>query len=305
MTANEDLIKELVILIFCLRHAYKDISIRFISTESHDIYYIANPVLFLPYISQLIQGHPSSSYATVVLVNIDLIVTFEILNSLSKIIDDIKNRIDNSQTNGNASTIMSKYQEIGNPLTSENTSLESIRMRLHIINDCSLESKKTIFSAKMVALQQVLRFLSLRHRASFSASSNPEIILNDTTATLNLLALLKDDTPQPVFDFVHLEDDSMSIHQKIPLGWDTIHKILLVAKSAPYLSPGSCFREQEELEELEKYFLEANNAPPQGSLLTAKLASYNLVELERNKQINEDPPVCTTYRDVLTKLENC
>lgn len=301
MTASkEDLNKDLEILIFCLTRSYENISIRYTSTHSHDIYYVANPKLFLRYISELLRRHAATSHITVVIINIDLTVTLEMLDFVSAM---LKERREFSEAGEIASTPLANYQEPrDSPRLGDNSS-SKYEFRLHIVNDCSFESKKSIFSAKQVALQQLLRFLSIRHEATFVASSKLKYIIKDSSATLKFLALLKDETAQPVFDFFRDESDSVSIHQKIPLGWDTIHKILLVAKSAPHLSAESCFQEEKDLESLETALL-GSSCEPSESGLTAKLASYNLVELEPKKLINERPPTSTTYRDVLQQLKN-
>lgn len=302
---KEDLHKELAITIFCLQRPYKGNLIRYVSTESHDIYYIANPSLFLLYISRLLQRHTSNSQqVTVVLVNIDLTVTLKMFNFISNSLDHSKSS-ENVQTSENMDKMKSEVQMLGELSKSRDTFLKISGVRLHVINDCSFENQKSIFSAKMVALQQILRFLCLRHGASFSASSNLEHILNDPSSALNLFALLGDETAQPVFDFIDDKNDSVSVHQKIPLGWDTVHKILLVAKSAPHLSPGTCFREEVELEEFENALLELYTSFPENGQLIAKLSSYNLIEHENNNTLQVSPPTVTTYKDILNQLKNC
>lgn len=93
-----------------------------------------------------------------------------------------------------------------------------------------------------VATEQVLRFLALKYNATYKCVSG------DITAD-NVQLLLETETG-PIFDAGGTKADKMRVHQTVPRGWDTWHRIEMLAKALP---PGPKLYEPE-LKELEQVY---------------------------------------------------
>lgn len=282
--------KQLTIVLFCMKNAYKYLSVRYKSTESNDIYCFGRPSLFLPYIRLLSEKHRPET-TTIVIVNGKLEITLDILKGISEIIVSDQSHHEMTVPGLSSSATTAQNYQISRPKP----------YGLIIINDCSFETNQSVLSPKSICLQQVLRLIALNHGAAFASMSNI-LKLNEGIEFLETLNTIACGLPQPVLDFVKGTPKSPQIHQQIPTDWDSYSKILLIAKAAPHIEPKSCLHEESDLKKLRSLYCSWLDCTDNDSLHSF-LRFYDLLDQKDDisPPTNQRQPM--TFGEILNLVE--
>lgn len=250
----------------------------------------------------LLQSCPN---ATIVLVNKDLSVTFDTLKFLretstalmkSKLFDlyiDQYKRFSPSISHAPLNYKPNIPQGHGDT---------QLGYECYLSMDCSEESESSIISAKCVALQQILRLAALKHGAAFASISGLLCLIEDPSQVLHLLSSIGKDSLQPVLDLDGSSAGSFYVHQRIPLGWDSYSKILLVAKSLPHLPVDFCLREDVQIEEINDLYANWLETSETEEKFFTKLRGLNLMEPKTLTTPLEKPEIIT-FVDIIKSIK--
>lgn len=296
--------KQLLIVAICLKTSYESISIRYLTTDSHDIYIFARISLFQPYIMLLLQSCPT---ARIILINIDLHVTLDTLKFLSQASTDImkertKDRFIEQYRRFLLNLSNAPAPVDYTPRIPQGYGDKQLGYECYLIMDCSSETESSIISAKSVALQQALRYTALKHGIAFASISGLQHLLEAPDQIVDLPSGMLEEPPQPVLDLEDSASDAFKVHQRIPLGWDTYSKIMLVAKSLPHLPAGSCLREDVQIEEYDDLYTEWFDAIGPGENFYAQLRKLNQVE-PKIDTIPISKPAMKTFTDIIQSIK--
>lgn len=307
--------KYLLLVLICLNHIYDSTSIRYMSTETHDIHVFSHISLFLPYVQLLLKARNLDSTVTVVLIHKDLTVTLENLKLLSSIgpsenpeVTITRSSTDHTSSGGSKSPIGDNNTPSKTPIMKE-IGDGRLDFALFLINDCSSETKTSILSPKSVLLQQLLRFFAIKHEAAFASVSGLESVLRDPESLVEFLSGIFEGSEQPVLDFASLMDSTepgtLAVHQQIPPSWDSYSKILLVAKSLPHLPLGSCLREDGQLDELNDLYNHWLSSPePETEDFNSFMQKLGVAKSKKDNLPPQQELKPLTFNDIVRMIKN-
>ncbi|KAM9929930.1 hypothetical protein OXX59_000876 [Metschnikowia pulcherrima] len=269
--------REYTVIIICSAQTAYDTSIRYVSEGSHDIYVISRVYSFFTYLEKLVEQMTNVPKARLILVNHNMNVLVDVLRlitrksptELTKLQRDkyIMSYKENMlKSSGTASDLGSDFHVT---LPSGHADVTS-GFDLAIIQDCAEIDDINHISEKNVFTQQALRFMALKHGARFAAVSGFQDLIQNAVTMISLTNRLFQNSHGTTLVVYKAEGipftEIASIHQYIPVGWDSWSKVILVAKSIPQFSKYKKLLTMDvHLEELndayDEYFRASTQAP--------------------------------------------
>lgn len=283
--------KAKIILLSCLENEIGNTTVEFASTGNEEIYVVSRIPLFKSYVKTLLS---TSAQATVVLVYEEMDVLLELLSLIHNIYI----------SKGGPASEQQHFEQVSTNLSSANKGAEYPLGFNVLILKRTNEDKRNHLSASEMALQQTLRFIAMKHGATYAAISEEENRTADEYGFLvNNLLSARATSQLYVYDAVGVNlMPGTTLHQLIPNGWDSWKKIALLSKSIPRETTGLLLETDEDFTSLnEAYnaiFLRTDSC---GDSLKAILQSRGLLPLRKVKASLEDPLL--TYSDIIAVLE--
>lgn len=232
---SEQMNRETVLFVSCSHTLTYSQTIKYVSDSTRDYYFISRVPAFRQYIGDL-AGR--SSRTVVVLLYNDISLLVEVLSVLSQGSTGAKIKISRDSYADTTKIEVSEASDVPSHYKSE---LHSGQADLPLGFDVvllldSTEVGNDHLSESNVVLQQILRFVALKHGASFGAISGLQEVFSNPFLINGVLAALLELNLR-IYDpeGVHTLED-IRCHQLVPLGWDSWNKIELLGKSIPRTS---------------------------------------------------------------------
>lgn len=264
---------------------------------------MAHLSLFQLRIKLLLEKKTYSSVPTIVVVNRDILVTIRNLKFLTQ---NVLNNNSGKRSKDSTRDISLSDSLLDSKLINVGSKQEQCNANLIVVNDLSSQSEHSIVSASQIALQQLLRFLAMYHNGAYASIFGLRQLVSDPMKIAKFIATVTGPENQPILEFDDPEEDSFELYQNLSSGWDTLTKILLAARSVPYLPEGSCFTEELEIDELKTVYtrwLETSSI--QDESMYTQLRKYGLLkddEIPSNSEIA--PPVPITFQKFVESLKS-
>ncbi|WPK26839.1 hypothetical protein PUMCH_004201 [Australozyma saopauloensis] len=295
--------KQLVLVMICLNQIYDGLAIRLLNTETQEIHVMANLSLFQLRIKLLLEKKTYSGVPTIIVVNRDILVTIRNLKFLTQ---NVLKNISGKRSEDSTRDISLSDSLLDSKQINASSKTEQCNANLIVVNDLSSQSEHSIVSASQIALQQLLRFLAMYHNGAFASIFGLRQLVSDPLKIAKFTATVTGPENQPILEFDDPEEDSFELYQNLSSGWDTLTKILLVARSVPYLPEGSCLTEELEIDELKTVYtrwLETSSI--QDESMYTQLRKYGLLkddEIPSNSEIA--PPVPITFQKFVESFKS-
>lgn len=302
---------EVTLFIGSLQNQILSTSIRYLPSNSHDVYIIGRLPLFLTYIQSLLEAHASDT-VTVILIYDEINLLLEVLSLLRKTSSEkklaahkdrylthYKNEL--ARVSGNSAITKTEVK------VPQGHGDVPLGYNLSIVQLCDDLDQLDHLSESNVALQQLLRFIAMMHGGTYAAISGLEKIAKDGLA----LALLANDVVNNSVDpDMHIYDvggsswgHGISIHQLTPPGWDSWSKIELTAKSIPRSSDKRMLDSDDTFFRLHSAYIDyfAQFGQDEKEELATILATFLDI-----KAVSPPPkhPTLLTYDETVSRLHN-
>ncbi|CUM63912.1 uncharacterized protein PRCAT00001500001 [Priceomyces carsonii] len=241
----ERLDKETVIVF----EASSELAIKFSATDKCNIYVASNLELFGEYTKQVIEQSKNIIHAIVIFKNFKEF--FKVLSFLRKIGEEVngqKHQIDHIKpSNHPIQNEEAESEVIVSELPHEFDTIQPFK--LYVILDSAL-LKPDVLSDNSIAVQQYLRFFTLKHKGKMIASSKIDLIVNEP------MELIEQGTePKLIYDNSSSDSNAGSKYDiYIPEGWDSWKKIMLVAKSALYSGKRQILSSEDDFKKLDDIY---------------------------------------------------
>lgn len=264
---------------------------------------MANLSLFQLRIKLLLEKKTYSGVPTIIVVNRDILVTIRNLKFLTQ---NVLKNISGKRSEDSTRDISLSDSLLDSKQINASSKTEQCNANLIVVNDLSSQSEHSIVSASQIALQQLLRFLAMYHNGAFASIFGLRQLVSDPLKIAKFTATVTGPENQPILEFDDPEEDSFELYQNLSSGWDTLTKILLVARSVPYLPEGSCLTEELEIDELKTVYtrwLETSSI--QDESMYTQLRKYGLLkddEIPSNSEIA--PPVPITFQKFVESFKS-
>lgn len=294
--------KTKIIVLSCLESEIRDTTIKFVSNANEEIYIVARVPLFKSYVKTLLS---TSAEATIVLVYKEMDILLELLSLIQEA---------STQANDNATMSDTKqrsdHQNNQSLSLTKNTSAPSAKgadfplgFNVIILRSDGPENTNHISETEM-ALQQTLRFISMKHGATYAAISE------DGHRTAEEFGLLTKNLLDPQENLqLYVYDPAgvnfmpgTTLHQLIPNNWDSWKKMALLSKSIPRGTTGQMLETDEDFAVLnEAYNAFFSNTSSSRDSLTSILETRGLLSLRKVRAPLKDSFL--TYSDMIALLE--
>lgn len=281
--------KNRIIVLSCLENEIRDTTIKFASNANEEIYIVARIPLFKSYVRTLLGA---SAQATIVLVYEEMEILLELLLMIQEV------------QRAKVGVASGRNQYADQDKRKPSATAEFPLGFNVIILRSEKNDKPNHLTEPEMALQQTLRFISLKHGATYAAISeedhkNPD----DFGLLINNLLDLRDSSQLYVYDRAGLDfTPGTTLHQLIPHNWDSWKKIALLSKSIPRETSGKMLESDDDFsafnDAYEAYFSQAESSSDD---LMCILGDYGLVSAHGSKAETLDPLL--SYSDMIAVLE--
>lgn len=303
----------LVLIVHCTSTLAKTIKYNF--SDDLDLYVIYNLVVLNDYISKLLTGHKDGEIK-VVLVYYDLPDYLDAIRLL------LKNSSD-EQVKKHHNIYVELYKQQltllagstlprGSASTKYNVTLpqgqsdKTIGFRTFMVFNVSHLQPLDYILEGNCGIQQLLRFLALKHGAYFAAISGQLEEVEDPEKALLMLSTLQGELKKSNDEELQIFKsegspitDMLQLHQCLMLGWDLWSRIQLVAKLIPRTDESPLLENDVETEELNDLYDEFLESSDERFVEKAK----QLVGYEEEPQ-KPEPPKPLSYKEIVAKIEN-
>ncbi|KAK6456792.1 uncharacterized protein RJT20DRAFT_34425 [Scheffersomyces xylosifermentans] len=218
-------------------------AIDYSSSSKSEIYTITNSGAFLAYIKGLLKQRYTEVYVIVLFSHFkELVPLIRILRSVN--VEGAENYKQDFQKKPTAqNTSNSKPTDPDGHSADEECDLP-VPFQLFFILDSKILASDPI-STKSIALQQYLRFISVKHGASLVVAENTQDIIENPEDLIGL-----EMAAQPILELDNAAaTNGILVNQYIPRAWDSWSKIILIAKSVGFLSPGSMLATTQDIQD--------------------------------------------------------
>lgn len=294
------------LIVACLRQTVFSTPIKFAYSANHEVYFVSRVPDFRQYLQSVMQK-PHGAQTRVILINEDLGILIQMLHMIYRSGTESQ-RIDRKNA-----YLASYKQNIASVSDAARSAAFTVSLpqghadfcvpfETLVLQNCDSVSEANCFSRNTIFTQQALRYLALKHGATFGAVSGVASVLDYTPALESLISHVflppqdaKSHTFSPAGSLI--TNDAYS-HQLLRQGWDSWSRILLVAKSAPVSSTTGLLLTSDgmigELNDLYTDYIEAIH--PQAE---EKLLQYvGVVNPEKSAEM----PAAMTYQDFMALL---
>lgn len=216
-------------------------SANYYTTNDHEIYVIYNFVVYTKFIESVI-AKDNNKNVTVIAVYTNLQDLFRLTKILHRIGSDELKQTHQSQWIKRHHQFMSPQDYDSNatfnPELGPGHADKPLAMEVIFLFDDKTMGKDHL-SPTSISTQQILRFIALKHSASFVIISGLKSLASDEMA---IIALLQKTTGAGIEPMSIYEDEGLKVteivHIKtlIPMGWDTWTRIELLAKAGFHTS---------------------------------------------------------------------
>lgn len=298
--------RQTILVLSALKNLTYSTSIKYISDPTTDIYICSRIPLFRQYVADLLRKGPGR--VTVLLIHEQIDVLVELLATLSVESSEFQvEQTTQSYTNEYKKVLNGFHEAAPNfhyTLPPGQADLP-LGFEVFILRDTSEVAELHYLSEESVALQQILRFVALKHGAVYAAFSGISSVVNSCSGIRALISSLSEELSS---ENLHIYDShgvnvtgDLFLHQLIPLGWDSWSKIEVLAKTIPRSSSRPLISEREiaDLNDLyDKYFA--------GFADSAKLALHDylrgILEEPKKTEIGTEKRLLT-YQDMVQSIQ--
>lgn len=275
--------KSRIIVLSCLENEISDTTIKFASNAKEEVYIVARIPLFKSYVRTLLS---TSAQATVVLVYEKMDILLELLLTMREVSAD--------KSAGSAK----------HPTETSSTTVKlPLAFNVLLLRSHTKDNPGTLVESEM-ALQQILRFVSMNHGATYAAISEQDARNPDDYGLLvNRLMELRESSQMYAYDLAGMDFyPGATLHQLVPPHWDSWKKIALLSKSVPRNRADNMLASEEDFGSLDRaYGAYFSAAEDRGNELWALLGRYGLVSARNAVPDTHDPLL--TYSDLIARLE--
>lgn len=240
--------KDIIIIL----HQYTTLSINYLYTNDYDIYIISNLNIFDKYLRKKLSQNTRGKVTVITLLGDteEFIHAIAFLNSF----DNIDGRLQNKNQFAEEYTYYLKKMQYGEDISGYRLGDEEFNLppghcdiplpfELIVVLD-NIELNNDHLSLKSVFMQQILRFVSLKHGGTFVCTSNTQAIITSEKVLLNFLLQIGHQSTKTqriqvnnpeaiaIYESDHnLNDKNLRICLLSPKGWDSWNKIQILATS--------------------------------------------------------------------------
>lgn len=308
--------KHVLFVLGCLYKANVSTTVRFFSTATHDIYIISRLSLFREYFEdRLRQALEKKQEMSVIIVNDSPQILFEVMVSLNR--ETAPNELPKLREAYAADYKKQLLRAAGSTdLGISNFDVKlppghcelPLRFRTCIVLDCDGYNELRHLEEKSVSTQQVLRYIALKHGATFAAVSGLLSAVDDAASILTLASSLFSSAMDPELQVYDFKGSSICkdviLHQHVSSAWDTWSKIVLLAKALPELHETDALASESKIQELDDLYTDAvvnsDGSDALDALLRLETSLETLLGVKKVDEHIETPP---SYQQMLESLK--